>query len=333
MTVDGVEYGELLGAMIGRKGVRGWSDVIPRGLARNQFEFVCPGCQVDLAVVTGERGYFCARADAVLDGERGELDPEQYGDEHELGDWLQEQAIADGRPEIAEVLRHVFGNASCPDCGGYCNVAEEIRDGWTLSQPADAPRRSALEIVLQDHMAPMLAADGFSRSGQHFTLRAPNGDEAWILAHRFKLGGHEAEFFVDSGVRPVSLDALDQDEVPVADIVWRRRLNAPGDAMGLWGFDLDDTAAVDAFLNALVGLRDQLVDLVDRQNLLTLLRDPTTRIQSLGGHKDRMLALALYDLGPSEELEAELRSVEQRDPSDRIPAWIRQWLADRGEGG
>ncbi|NEA31260.1 hypothetical protein [Streptomyces sp. SID13031] len=200
--------------------------------------------------------------------------------------------------------------------------------GPTYPVERDDLRPNALRAVVSDHMAPLLKEAGFARSGPRFTLTTASGDQAWILAHRFELGEYDAEFHVDSGVRPSSLDAVKEAKVPIGDSVLDQRMSDPWDSLQMWKFDLDDTATIAIFKDALRDLRDHLAHLVaDRQNLLALLRDPAARVRSISGPRDRLLAVSSYDLGPSEELETALRSIEQRNPSDRLPAWIRQQLA------
>ncbi|MBD0708424.1 MULTISPECIES: hypothetical protein [unclassified Streptomyces] len=132
------EYIELLESMLGFEGVPGWSENLSWGIVNEEYEISCPGCGTDLYIVLGEAGFFCTSTEYALPDDTADatgtadpagtrpLRPAVPTDPHGIGGRLHALATADGRHEIAHVLTHVFGDATCPDCSADFTVADRV---------------------------------------------------------------------------------------------------------------------------------------------------------------------------------------------------------------
>jgi hypothetical protein len=193
----------------------------------------------------------------------------------------------------------------------------------------------ALDQVLRDRIAPALKEAGFSRKGRLFWLESPGGDRAFVSFGAFKLGQHDAEFFVDVAVLPaVYADFVTRDGggVTVADGLWTDRLAVPGkQTLAMrdhWSFDAGDEAAAQTLTESVRQVLPKLVHLLDRANLLAYVRDPSTRPQEIKIQpREDAVTLLLADQGPSAELEQRLAALEAADPDDVLVAFIRKRLA------
>ncbi|MGX2995561.1 hypothetical protein JNUCC64_14915 [Streptomyces sp. JNUCC 64] len=126
---DGADYVHLLEAVLGFEGVVGWSEELAWGLDNEEYQIDCPGCRTDLFVVLGERGFFSSSEDhALADGdvETRPLLPADPADLDGIGRRLHDLALSDGQHRVAHALTHVFGHATCPDCGTRFSVADRI---------------------------------------------------------------------------------------------------------------------------------------------------------------------------------------------------------------
>lgn len=65
-ATDRTEYIDLLASMLGFEGVAGWSEDLAWGLGNEEYEASCPGCETNLFIVLGERGFFCTSEDHAL---------------------------------------------------------------------------------------------------------------------------------------------------------------------------------------------------------------------------------------------------------------------------
>ncbi|NEA31291.1 hypothetical protein [Streptomyces sp. SID13031] len=199
---------------------------------------------------------------------------------------------------------------------------------WVERNTPRDPPRNALRTVVRDHVAPLLKEAGFARSGHRFTLTRDDGTQAWVTVRSYKLGYYEAEFHVDAGIWPAGLDALEEGTGITMGNTWTHHLTELGDSTETWGLDLDDTASIVVFRDLLCGLRDRLLwATADRRNLIALLRDPANRMYPR--ERAWLIVVALYDLGPSVDLEAALQECEELSPNHRGLPWIRRQLADR----
>lgn len=128
---DPNEYAYLLEAVLSFEGVDGWSEDLAWGLTNEEYQIACPGCEVDLFIVLGERGYFSTSGDYALSADVATnplrpADPSALTGLTGIGRRLHDTALADGRQEVAKALTYVFGDATCPDCAEDFSVAAQI---------------------------------------------------------------------------------------------------------------------------------------------------------------------------------------------------------------
>ncbi|MFJ8545915.1 hypothetical protein ACIRFH_28670 [Streptomyces sp. NPDC093586] len=128
---DRGEYVCLLEDVLSFEGVVGWGEELAWGITNEEYEISCPGCAAGLFIVLGERGFFSTSGDYALsdDVETRPLLPADPASLTGLGRRLHDLALADGQGEVAHVLTHVFGGATCPDCGTGFSVAARISAG------------------------------------------------------------------------------------------------------------------------------------------------------------------------------------------------------------
>ncbi|MFI0711525.1 hypothetical protein ACH4SK_12870 [Streptomyces inhibens] len=134
---DRTEYIHLLGAMLGFGGIVGWSEDLAWGLGNEEYEISCPGCETNLFIVLGERGFFSTSVDYALsedDIETRPLRPADLADLDGIGRRLHDIAITDGQHEVANALTYVFGGATCPDCETDFSVPDRISADWSATQ-------------------------------------------------------------------------------------------------------------------------------------------------------------------------------------------------------
>jgi hypothetical protein len=100
-------YVYLLQALLAFEGVEVWSDQLDR-INDGEFEVVCSHCEEESSV---ELGQGTPAESAQLSG---------------IGKRLHDRAIADGHPQVAEKLTHLFGEADCAACGERFRVDEAV---------------------------------------------------------------------------------------------------------------------------------------------------------------------------------------------------------------
>ncbi|CAM5533959.1 hypothetical protein [Streptomyces narbonensis] len=123
------EYIDLLESMLGFEGVVGWSEDLAWGLRNEEFQVSCPGCETDLFIVLGERGFFSTSEDYALSDDSIEtrpLRPTSPADLEGIGRRLHGIALTDGQHDVAHALTFVFGSATCPDCETDFAVADQV---------------------------------------------------------------------------------------------------------------------------------------------------------------------------------------------------------------
>ncbi|MER5618550.1 hypothetical protein [Streptomyces sp. NPDC002215] len=131
-ATDRTEYVDLLESMLGFEGVAGWSEDLAWGLGNEEYEISCPGCETNLLIALGERGFFCTSEDYALSDDTIEtrpLRPTSPANLEGIGSRLHDIALTDGQHKVAHVLTYVFGNASCPDCQTDFSVADRVSAG------------------------------------------------------------------------------------------------------------------------------------------------------------------------------------------------------------
>ncbi|MGY0071875.1 hypothetical protein ACWZEH_35065 (plasmid) [Streptomyces sp. QTS137] len=131
-ATDRTEYVDLLESMLGFEGVAGWSEDLTWGIGNEEYEVSCPGCETNLFIVLGERGFFCTSEDYALSDDAVEtypLRPTSPGSLEGIGSRLHDIALTDGQHEVAHVLTYVFGNTTCPNCETDFSVADRVSAG------------------------------------------------------------------------------------------------------------------------------------------------------------------------------------------------------------
>lgn len=128
---DADEYVYLLEAVLSFEGVDGWSEDLAWGLTNEEYQIACPGCEVDLFIALGERGYFSTSGDYALSDDvptepLRPADPTDPAGLTGIGRRLHDTALADNQQGVAKALTYVFGDATCPDCAEDFSVAAQI---------------------------------------------------------------------------------------------------------------------------------------------------------------------------------------------------------------
>lgn len=141
ITTDRAEYAYLLEVVLAFEGVAGWSENLAWGLTNEEYEVACPQCTSDLFIVLGERGFFSCDADHALsqgdaDMESKPLRPANPADLKGIARRLHDTALADDQQEVARALLHLFGDATCPDCGTGFPVAAQVNAGVRGTAPS-----------------------------------------------------------------------------------------------------------------------------------------------------------------------------------------------------
>ena len=195
----------------------------------------------------------------------------------------------------------------------------------------------ALDQVARQRVAPVLKEAGFRRSRRCFWLESRSGDRAFVALSPFKLGVHDAEFFVDFAVLPtvyrdlVNRNGGQASAAGAAAGLWTDRLPAPGlrgSAMRHhWSFDLDDEETGRDLTTRLRQVLPGLIRLLDRESLLAYVRDPSTPHRELTLRRDAAVALLLAERGPSAELDEQLAGLRGDDLYDPLVAFIRERAA------
>ncbi|MDX3852102.1 hypothetical protein [Streptomyces sp. AK02-01A] len=136
-ATDRTEYTNLLESMLGFEGVVGWSEDLAWGLGNEEYEVSCTGCETNLFIVLGERGFFCSSEDYALSDDNLDtrpLRPTSLADLEGIGRRLHDIALTDSQHDVAHMLTYVFGNATCPDCDTDFSVADRVSADRAITQ-------------------------------------------------------------------------------------------------------------------------------------------------------------------------------------------------------
>ncbi|MGE9695808.1 hypothetical protein [Streptomyces sp. NRRL F-5630] len=134
---DRNEYACLLESMLSFEGVVSWSENLAGGLVNEEYEVPCPGCQANLFIVIGERGFFSTSGDYALsedDVETVPLRPANPATLDGIGRRLHDIALTDGHQDVADAMTYVFGGATCPDCESDFSVADQVSADWSATR-------------------------------------------------------------------------------------------------------------------------------------------------------------------------------------------------------
>ncbi|MFJ6761167.1 DUF4304 domain-containing protein [Streptomyces sp. NPDC091273] len=212
---------------------------------------------------------------------------------------------------------------------------------------------ASLNLLVKQHVAPMLKAAGFKRSGRTFRLVAGNGDQAVLGFARHYTDPGAAVFDVSYGIVPapywewINRHAADGDSrAPVAFgpavlsgevIPPPHAAHAPDAGMPFrarWALRADNGLVCGEALAT--ALHDdtvpQIVHLLDRSNLLRECRRPALPVVRRVPLTRVEIFLRL-DEAPVEEIESLLADVQLTGPGDQFITWTRRRLSTRNGSG
>ncbi|MFF2847523.1 DUF4304 domain-containing protein [Streptomyces sp. NPDC058001] len=208
-----------------------------------------------------------------------------------------------------------------------------------------------LDVLVRDHVAPVMRAAGFKRSGRTFRLMADSGDQAVLGFVRHYVDPDAAVF--DVGYRMVPAPYWEwinrqhwpsgQAGAPPAfgsavvagDVVPPpRAAHLPDSEARLrsrWALRDDNRRICGEALAS--ALRDeaipQIVHFLDRANLLEECRHPSIPVVRLVPLTTLEILLRVDD-APRREIEAMLTDMRPAGPGDDFAAWVRRRLTTRG---
>lgn len=172
----------------------------------------------------------------------------------------------------------------------------------------------AYDQFMRSTVAPLLKERGWKRKGRYLRKVSAEGDVAILHIHPFAMGLADLEMLVDGGVatqvnlRRISLHGTPPDRLMEAAALWQERLtgparpDAPYDAP--WLANVDGDPRLPAFLDALVAFADHLSELLDRERLLQVVREPATSMEHLQARpREVAVAMLLTYRGRSSELD------------------------------
>ena len=122
-----IDFIYLLEATSALEGDVPWGDT-GLGLADGEFAGECPHCDDDLQVVIGEHGFFVTDQEWVDRPRtpRHAITPVGATAMQGSGARMHRVALDADQAQVADWLRHVFGEASCPTCGKRFAVEDAI---------------------------------------------------------------------------------------------------------------------------------------------------------------------------------------------------------------
>ncbi|MGT2526076.1 DUF4304 domain-containing protein [Streptomyces nojiriensis] len=206
-----------------------------------------------------------------------------------------------------------------------------------------------LDLLVKQHVAPVMKAAGFKKSGGTFRLTAGNGDQAILGFARHYVDPDAAVFEVGYGIVPAPYwewidrySAIGNARAPVAFgpavlagnvIPPPRAAHAPEAAMSFrarWALREDNGLSCGEALETV--LRDEaiprIVHLLDRSNLLQECRHPALPVVRLVPLA-RVEILLRVDDASNEEIESLLANVQSTGPQSDFVTWTRQRLTAR----
>ncbi|CAL9487545.1 hypothetical protein SUDANB95_03149 [Actinosynnema sp. ALI-1.44] len=113
-------YAYLLEAVLAFEGAVAWQDTLAWGVSSEEYEVECGECGVNLAISV---------ADGTCTEEGGDSTMTRPASAERLEGVTRrahDLATAHGKPRVARVLLHLFGQATCPACGSEFVVAERV---------------------------------------------------------------------------------------------------------------------------------------------------------------------------------------------------------------
>ncbi|MFE2286086.1 hypothetical protein ACFXDJ_18185 [Streptomyces sp. NPDC059443] len=206
-----------------------------------------------------------------------------------------------------------------------------------------------LDLLVKQHVAPVMKAAGFKRSGRTFRLTASNGDQAILGFARHYVDPAAAVFEVDYRIVPAPYwewitrySASGEAPAPMAfgsAVVAGRVIppahaaHAPDSKMSFrarWALREDNGLSCGEALATVLHEESlpQIVHLLDRRNLLDECRHPAMSVVRLVP-LTRVEIFLRVDEAPKEEVESLLADVQLVSPHDDFITWTRQRLTAR----
>ncbi|GAA2641411.1 hypothetical protein GCM10010425_54000 [Streptomyces spororaveus] len=206
-----------------------------------------------------------------------------------------------------------------------------------------------LDLLVKQHVAPVMKAAGFKKSGRTFRLTASNGDQAVLGFARHNIDPDAAVFEVGYRIVPAPYwewidrhSAIGSARAPIAFgpavlvgsvIPPTQAAHAPDPAMSFrerWALREDNRLACGEALATVLHEEavPQIVHLLDRGNLLQECRHPALPVVRLVP-LTRVEILLRVDDAPYEEIESLLADVQLASPHDDFITWTRQRLTAR----
>lgn len=93
--------------------------------ADEHYRIDCPHCAIQLWIVIGDYGHYCAiRDEWAGDVQRVALRPAEPGSLKGVRRWMHDTAAVSQQVVLANGLTYLFGDATCGGCGCMFNVAD-----------------------------------------------------------------------------------------------------------------------------------------------------------------------------------------------------------------
>ncbi|MEV7186674.1 hypothetical protein [Kitasatospora sp. NPDC093102] len=130
-TQEEQDYVDLLQCLLSFEGAEVWDRCL-EGLHTGEYEVDCPYCGVNVSVVFGEHGCYCASGDDMEPQDAATSPPRPARPDalDGLARRLHARALADGHEPVARAVTYLFGHAACPDCGTVFPVADRVTARW-----------------------------------------------------------------------------------------------------------------------------------------------------------------------------------------------------------
>jgi hypothetical protein len=97
------------------------------GLANREYEILCPLCGRDLYVIVGAKDAFVS--EGYTTAERSRQTTVEPADPHQpegVVERLHRLADAHGQPQVARMIRFLFGQGSCPACAAKFPIPDAV---------------------------------------------------------------------------------------------------------------------------------------------------------------------------------------------------------------
>jgi hypothetical protein len=133
----GKDFHERLQAALAFAGYTFWA-VISLDYSDEHYRISCPRCVRRLYIAIGEYGHYSAiRTWDDGDVRRIPLRPADPATLTGIARWMHDTAAVNGELTLAAGLTHLFGDAACPHCGRFVNIAARYEAENSPPQPIE----------------------------------------------------------------------------------------------------------------------------------------------------------------------------------------------------